>query len=679
MKNIFLFFLFLIINFINYAEAVEPRDHVIFSKVDIDTSGKLKAIISWDNDTNAKDYRIKRKLPADEFWTVTLAELDSNALTYTDTTIESGICYEYFLMKNCSFPTDTTMYTYEGYGYLFVGSLINVPDHSGVLLLLVDNTVADSLRIEIDRFIEDLTGDGWQVIRRDVPRTEEFDGKGVKKIKELIVEEYYKSNGELSSLLLLGRIAVPYSGDYAVDGHDDHKGAWVADTYYADIDGEWTDESINDTMASRQANRNIPGDGKFDQNQIPTDVELQTGRIDFYNLNYFERSEIELLRKYLNKNHDYRHGTMKPDYIGIVDDNFGMYGDVFASTGWMEFSGLLGPNNVQKGEFMVPLGTNPRLLAYGCGPGSYRNISAVVHLEELDTVNAGAVFSQLLGSFNGDWDVEDNILRSLLAYSPFALTCSWTGRPYWHFHHLGMGYPIGYSTKVSQNNQILYESNGRYGYRFVHVSLLGDPTLRMHVVEPAENLYLSSEVSMSGSKVFLTWEAGEDGLIGFNIYRSDDIFNKFVKINNEIITKNEFKDNNPLTGRNIYMVRAVRHTETATGSLINMSQGIFAETELPTLSYASKLDYSLKCYPNPAETSTNISYVAPKKERVDVSIWDLDGKLVKEIANSILNPGYYLYSWDLTNNQRQIVQSGIYLIKFTTNNKSIVAKLNVIR
>lgn len=663
----------------DYSSAIEPKDHVILARVEIDTKNGLKAIISWNIDSNAKDYTVKRKLLTEDSWELTLAKLDSTATTFTDSAIERGVGYEYYLLKNCSFPTDTIPYTYEGYSYLYVGSQLSVPDYRGKLLLLVDNTISDSLGFEILRFIYDITGDGWEVIRREVPRTETFDGKAVSLIKKIIIEEYQNAKGELKSLILLGRIAVPYSGDYAVDGHEEHKGAWVADTYYSDIDGEWTDEEVNDTLAQRQENKNVPGDGKFDHNQIPSDVELQTGRIDFYNLNFYGKTDIELIRSYLNKNHDYRHGRILPANVGAIQDNFGMYGEVFASNPWMEFSGLLKPENVKAENFMILKNTSARMWAYGCGPGRYWSVDRTAYLDQLDTMNSGGIFSILFGSYNGDWDYEDNILRSVLAYSPFALTCVWSGRPFWHFHHMGMGEPIGYSTKVSQNNQILYLSNAKYGHRFVHVSLLGDPTLRMHIVAPATDLTNSIEVSFSHSKVYLNWQSSDENLLGFNLYRSNDISNKFEKVNKDLILAKEFADSNPLPGKNIYMLRAVRQTETATGTLVNMSQGIFTEMEIPVLNYQSKLSEKLNCYPNPAESFTNISYVVAKNERVEVTIWDLEGKFVKSLNNSVLSPGYYLQNWDLRTETGEKVQSGFYFIEFKTKNKSIVAKLNVIR
>jgi hypothetical protein len=88
-------------------------------------------------------------------------------------------------------------------------------------------------------------------------------------------------------VFLLGRIRVPYSGDIYPDGHPDHEGAWPADVYYADMNGAWTDNAVNVTVANDERHRNVPEDGKFDQSVLPTDVELQIGRVDFANMPAF--------------------------------------------------------------------------------------------------------------------------------------------------------------------------------------------------------------------------------------------------------------------------------------------------------------------------------------------------------------------------------------------------------
>jgi hypothetical protein len=97
------------------------------------------------------------------------------------------------------------------------------------------------------------------------------------------------------------------------------------DVYYGEVNGTWTDVSVNVTVASRPQNQNVPGDGKFDQYQIPGYVDLQTGRIDFFDLPSFALTETQLMQNYLNRDHDYRKKNIDPAKRCLVDDNFGTF------------------------------------------------------------------------------------------------------------------------------------------------------------------------------------------------------------------------------------------------------------------------------------------------------------------------------------------------------------------
>src|SRR5688500_2411556 len=104
------------------------------------------------------------------------------------------------------------------------------------------------------------------------------------------------------------------------------------------MDGVWTDSTVNNTRSPRAEVQNVPGDGSFDQGQIPSDVELAVGRVDMANLTAFTqhapaRSELDLLRGYLNKDHEFRQGRIVVPRRGLIADNFGdIYGEAFAST-----------------------------------------------------------------------------------------------------------------------------------------------------------------------------------------------------------------------------------------------------------------------------------------------------------------------------------------------------------
>src|SRR5207244_7923993 len=127
------------------------------------------------------------------------------------------------------------------------------------------------------------------------------------------------------------------------------------------------------------------------------------------------------------------------------------------------------------------------------------------------------VFTMLMGSWLGDWDSEDNIMRGVLATHSMGLACSWSGRPHWFYHHLGIGETLGYSARVTQNNgpDGLYKNQINSAAAGVHVALMGDPTLRLHQVAPVSALQATS----GNGAVNLSWSGSADNVVGYHIYR----------------------------------------------------------------------------------------------------------------------------------------------------------------
>ncbi len=658
------------------AKGETPRDRAVLANVKIYPDSSFFKI-EWKQDSNAKIYKIYEKPLDGNDWGEPIVVLDSFAQGVKLPKPTQGSAREFKIWKTSEY-FDSVKRTYDGYVYLCVGNEIESGDYYGRALLLIDETIADSLKREIFRFEKDIIGDGWALSAVEVPRTEKFDGAAVLKIKRTIDSVAAASSEKLEAVVILGRVAVPYSGDFAADGHKNHRGAWVADSYYADLDGEWTDESAFDTLAERKENRNVPGDGKFDQNQIPSDAELAVGRIDFYGIRKLGKTEIELLRGYLDKNHNFRTGRLSYASRGIIDDNFGMYGEAFASCAWMNFSALLGADSSMAGDFVDSVGSKINLWIYGCGAGSNYGVSGAISLEDLSSKIVPGVFSALFGSYNGDWDNPDNILVSCLASDSPTLTCSWAGRPFWHFHRMSIGEPIGFSARLSLNNQYLYRSSGLYGYRFTHVSLLGDPTLRMFPEIPPRNLQAKVRVSENKAQVSLAWEYDGDSsdLLGFCVYRASSYFSKFEKLTKEPIKETSFIDREPLKGSSIYMARAVRKRKTSSAVIRDYSGGAFAEVFVPDF-YAPSSRPFLAAYPNPVKDETKIVFVAPERGKVDIKIFDEEGRLVKTIISGTVAKGLNVFVWDARDEAGRRASSGIWFLKASFAKANLVVKLAI--
>ncbi|HWH72352.1 MAG TPA: fibronectin type III domain-containing protein, partial [Candidatus Sulfotelmatobacter sp.] len=538
--------------------------------------------LSWPQDTYMlpNSYTIYKKAPGDTNWGSAVA-LPATTTAWTDTNVTVGTPYEYEVVKS------TSLYT--GYGYVYAGIQVPMTDQRGKMLLVVDNTCAAQLTNELARLQQDLVGDGWTVARMDVGRTD-----AVTSVKEKIKAHYDADPKNVKGVFLFGHVPVPYSGDIVPDGHaPDHRGAWPADGYYGDMDGDWTDTVVNNANASDARTRNVPGDGKFDQSFFPAPIKLMVGRVDLANLpgrmSYGGAptfaSELDLLRNYLNKDHKFRTRQFNLPRRGIVGDYFGTRdGEAFAASGWRNFAAFFNATNVTslptEGTWMANLHTNAYLWAYGCGAGTFTSIGG---LGTADAYNDGvttdvvrndikAVFTLFFGSWLGDWDSEDNIMRSVLATPTYGLTCAWSGRPHWYLQHMALGEPIGFGARLTQNNgkNGLYQNQINSTAGEIQVALMGDPSLRMHVVAPPKGV----QAQRHGGSLTLNWAAARDQVVGYHVYRATHVNGPFTRLTQKPVVATHYTDAHAAGAAN-YMVRAVKLETSGSGTYYNPSQGAF--------------------------------------------------------------------------------------------------------
>ena len=198
------------------------------------------------------------------------------------------------------------------------------------------------------------------------------------------------------------------------------------------------------------------------------------------------------------------------------------------------------------------------------------------------------VFTRFSGSFSFQYDDADSLLRSVLADEGLGLTSIWSRFSVgFSFHGTGVGGTIGesYLTTVNQGSDLAGEGNDN-----VFTNLLGDPTLRAHVVDAPSN----TEASNVDGGVNITWEhspedtnnegtldAGYDGeFLGYHIYRASSFDGEFTRVSdadgNDLFTQSDVLINEGDAG-DVWMVRAVKREVTNSGAYINLSQGAFSQ------------------------------------------------------------------------------------------------------
>ena len=549
-----------------FAQTPTPKDCSVELWATVQVSPPT-VTLNWLPNVGTTNYAIARKPKNSSTWTTLSATNPSTTTQYIDNSVTVGTHYEYRVVRTAVLGAQN----YTGYGYLNSGIQIPETENRGKLILLVVDNFSLSLAPEIKRLQDDLEGDGWEVLTSYVSTT-----TAVPAVKTQIVNTYNLDPTNTKALFLFGHIPVPYSGNLYPDGHTDHYGAWPADVYYGDINGTWTDVSVTSNTISPARTQNIPGDGKFDQFTIPSAVELQVGRVDLYGMTSFTASETQLLKNYLDKDHNYRKKVFTTIKRAVIDDNFGSFfpaGESFASSGFKNFGPLVTPTNVVQTDYFTTMTGNSYQWSYGCGGGWFQGAGGIGSTTNFASSNLQGVFTMLFGSYFGDWDVSDNFLRAPLCQGQ-TLTNAWAGRPNWMFHNMAMGENIGYSTLLTQNNTSTYYASPYGGgiTNAVHVALMGDPSLRNDIVAPVSNV-VATKV---GNNCNISWSAStETTLVGYNIYMKNDTNKTYVKINASPIAGTTYTDNCLLyPGIYKYMVRALKLETTPSGTYYNMSEGI---------------------------------------------------------------------------------------------------------
>jgi hypothetical protein len=507
----------------------------------------------------ATSFSVSRKSAGAAAWGAE-TNLPGNATSYTDTAVSVGARYEYRVIKRTSIAT--------GYGYIMSGIEAPLIDQRGRVIVVVDNSQAGQIAGELQTFLRNLVGDGWTVARIDVSPSD-----SPASVRDRIRAEYNSDRANTRAVLLLGRIPAVRSGNLNVDGHGARP--LPSDAFYGDMDGNWPDAN---------------GDGVLDPSTLPSDVELQVGRVDFSDLPG-AGSESALLRQYLNKNHAFRHANRRPARRALIGDRFGpRNGEAPAASAFRAFPALVGNGSIAIADtsdnaapsqrWISFLAATDYLWVFGGGAGSDTSIGYLgtrgqfsdVLSADLVQLRAKGTFYLLFGSWFMDWTKTDNILRTTLAVPDHGLISAWSGRPHLFFHPMGLGETAGYAIRLSQNNTTHYTNQVNQHTRGIHIALMGDPTLRQHIVAPPGNL-----TAQSGAAVSLAWGASRDAVAGYHVYRATNPSGPYTRLTSSPVGGMSFTDSSAPSGNLVYMVRAVKLELTPSGSYYNASQGAFAD------------------------------------------------------------------------------------------------------
>jgi hypothetical protein len=84
-------------------------------------------------------------------------------------------------------------------------------------------------------------------------------------------------------------------------------------------------------------------------------------------------------------------------------------------------------------------------------------------------------------------------------------------------------------------------------------------------------------------------------------------------------------------------------------------------------------------YPNPFNPQTTIAFTIKDRGAVTLKVYNVNGELVRTLANENRAAGSYSLTWDGHNDSGQSVSSGVYFYKLVTNNFSQTKKMVLLK
>lgn len=477
-----------------------------------------------------------------------LVSAGAPVLRYTDDTIRPGNAYEYRVIRQARDIVDV--------GYWAAGVQVPETEFRGTAYLIVDQTIAKDLQAHLARFARDLTGDGWRVVRRDVPR-------GVRNkpleninlaapIRAWLSEQFQQDQFGQHAAILVGHVPLVLSGRAAPDGHELQ--AHATDLFYADVDSRWR----------------IDPNGNLLENSVPDSrIEMQIGRIDFSPISGgWQLREVRHLRQYFDRLHHWR--------MGYIGDPRGAYAQSeHLITEQRGLDNIVGPNAVVRGGHHDAGAQGPWLWGVDFGSPNEEDYAGANGIE--------AAFAINFGSNKQEIERHKNRMTLLLADDWYPIAVGWGGRPSWRLHIMALGATIGEVHRRTVNNGVAeepyrdtmdYFPTGRFLWRNpVWVNLLGDPTARGFVLQPPRKV---TRTALSQG-VMLNWQPSLDqDTLGYRIYRAASDQSGFQRISGaEPVVGTTFTDPEG-TDAALYMVRAYGLKDVYAGSFYTLSQGAFA-------------------------------------------------------------------------------------------------------
>jgi len=198
---------------------------------------------------------------------------------------------------------------------------------------------------------------------------------------------------------------------------------------------------------------------------------------------------------------------------------------------------------------------------------------------------------------------------------------------------------------------------------------------------PVEMNRIYAEVDQKEG-VIITWRTeSEVNSAGFHVWKSEEESGDYIKISQDLIPSQggssssaheyTFQDRDVRSGI-IYWYK-IQELSTTGETEFYGPISVMGVDAVP-------VEFALSDnYPNPFNPDTEFNYQLPENSDVQITVYSLLGRKIRDIVMENQKAGYYTARWNGTNQAGQQVASGIYLLVMQAGTFSSMQKMTIIR
>jgi immune inhibitor A len=225
-----------------------------------------------------------------------------------------------------------------------------------------------------------------------------------------------------------------------------------------------------------------------------------------------------------------------------------------------------------------------------------------------------------------------------------------------------------YSTPSSRDNAGLSTD-----VSIVDISIQGDSIRLSIVIDSTVAVYFTSfHARAIRNHVELSWDVSADEPIeGFQIYRRHSESDLEIPLLASSLVPPERRHH---VDREVHPGESYRYTLAAVKPDGSELRSAPVDASIRTVSLTLYQNY-----PNPFNPTTTISFYLPRQASVNLSIYNVEGRLINTLKSEILSEGFTRVEWDGKDDQGVSVSSGIYLYRLKAGKRMLTKKMVLIR